>query len=72
VTDSTTHKESDMNLIRMMFLATAVLLPTSWTLAHAGDDMKDSGGEMKKDGKKKKKSDKGDMGAEKKGDMEKK
>jgi hypothetical protein len=56
----------------MMFLATAVLLPTSWTLAHAGDDMKDSGGEMKKDGKKKKKSDKGDMGAEKKGDMEKK
>jgi hypothetical protein len=61
-----------MNLIRMMVLATAVLLPTSWTLAHAGDDMKDSGGEMKKDAKKKKKSDKGDMGGEKKGDMEKK
>ena len=61
-----------MNVIRMMFLAMAVLLPTSWTLAHAGDDMKDSGGEMKK-GKKKK----GDMGGDmdkdkKKGDMEKK
>lgn len=64
-----------MKLIRMVFLTMAVLLPTSWTLAHAGDDMKDSG-EMKK-GKKKKK-DKGDMGGEKgdmdkkKGDMEKK
>jgi hypothetical protein len=57
----------------MVFLAAAVLLPTSWTLAQAGDDMKDSGGEMKK-GKKK---DKGDMGGKgdmdkKKGDMEKK
>jgi hypothetical protein len=65
-------KESDMNLIRIAFLAAAVLLPTSWTLAHAGDDMKDSGGEMKK-GKKKK--EKGDMGGDmdkKKGDMEKK
>jgi hypothetical protein len=60
-----------MKLIRMVFLALAVLLPTSWTLAHAGDDMKDSGGEMKKDGKKKKKSDKGDMGGEKKGDEKK-
>ena len=49
-----------MNVIRMLFLAMAVLLPTSWTLANAGDDMKDgSGGEMKK-GKKKK----GDMGGE--------
>ena len=38
-----------MNVIRMLFLAMAVLLPTSWTLANAGDDMKDgSGGEMKK------------------------
>ena len=57
-----------MKLIRMVFLATAVLLPTSWTVAHAGDDMKEGGGEMKK-GKKKK--DKGDMD-KKKGDMEKK
>jgi hypothetical protein len=64
-----------MKLFRMVFLAMAVLLPTSWTLAHAGDDMKDSGGDMKKDSKKKKKSDKGDkgdMGGEKKGDMDKK
>ena len=64
-----------MNVIRMLFLAMAVLLPTSWTLANAGDDMKDSGGDMKK-GKKKDKGDmgggdKGDMG-KKKGDMEKK
>ncbi len=58
-----------MKLIRMVFLAMAVLLPSSWTLAHAGDDMKDSGGEMKK-GKKKK--DKGDMGGGDKGDMDKK
>ena len=62
-----------MNVIRMLFLAMAVLLPTSWTLANAGDDMKEgSGGEIKK-GKKKK----GDMGGDmdkdkKKGDMEKK
>ena len=65
-----------MNVIRMLFLAMAVLLPTSWTLANAGDDMKDgSGGEMKK-GKKKKGDmggDKGDMDKDKKkGDMEKK
>ena len=65
-----------MNVIRVLFLAMAVMLPTSWTVANAGDDMKDgSGGEMKK-GKKKK--DKGDMGGDKgdmdkkKGDMEKK
>jgi len=61
-----------MNLIRMLFLAMALLLPTSWTLANAGDDMKEGGGEMKK-GKKKK----GDMGGDmdkdkKKGDMDKK
>ena len=65
-----------MRLIRMVFLAMAVLIPTSWTLAHAGDETKDSGGDMKKDSKKKKKKsdkgDKGDMGGEKKGDMEKK
>jgi len=60
-----------MKLIRMVFLATAVLLPCSWTLAHAGDDMKDSGGEMKKGKKKKDKGDMGDMD-KKKGDTEKK
>ena len=62
-----------MKMIRMAFLAMAVLLPTSWTLAHAGDDMKEGSGDMKK-GKKKK--DKGDMGGDKgdmkKGDTEKK
>jgi len=62
-----------MKLIRMVFLAMAVLLPSSWTLAHAGDDMKEGGGEMKKE---KKKKDKGDMGGgdmgKKKGEMEKK
>jgi len=40
-----------VKLIRTVFLATAVLLPCSWTLAHAGDDMKDGGGEMKKWGR---------------------
>jgi len=61
-----------MNVIRMLFLAMAVLLPTSWTLANAGDDMKEGGGGEMKKGKKK-----GDMGGDmdkdkKKGDMEKK
>jgi hypothetical protein len=67
-------EENDMKLIRLMFLATAVLLPTSWTLAHAGDDMKEGGGEMKKGKKKKDKGDMGDKGDmdKKKGDMEKK
>jgi hypothetical protein len=66
-----------MKLIRTCMFALAVLLPTSWTLAHAaGDDMKeggDKGGEMKKGkAKKSKKKDGGDMGDAKKGDMEKK
>ena len=63
-----------MKVIRMVFLATAVLLPCSWTLAHAGDDRKEGGGEMKKGKKKKDKGDMGggDMGDKKKGDMEKK
>ena len=68
-----------MKLIRTCFVLLAVLIPTSWTLAHAGDDMKDGtmkdekGGEMKKDKKMKKpKKDSGDMGDMKKGDMDKK
>jgi len=63
-----------MKLVRALFVMLAVAVPTSWTIAHAGDDMKkdemgDKGGEMKK-GKTKKKSDmdKGDMD-KKKGDM---
>ena len=61
-----------MKLIRTCMLALAVLLPTSWTLAHAADEGGDKSGETKKEGKKKKKEKKtegGDMG---KGDMEKK
>ena len=62
-----------MKLIRTCMLALAVLLPTSWTLAHAaGDDMKeggDKGAETGKKAKKKsKKKDSGDMGDAKKGD----
>ena len=62
-----------MKLIRVCMLALAVLLPTSWTLAHAGDEMKegDKSGEAKKS-KKSKKKEGGEMGGEKKGDMEKK
>lgn len=56
-----------MKLVRVLFVMLAVAVPSSWTIAHAGDDMKkdemgDKGGEMKK-GKKK-----GDMA---KGDVEK-
>ena len=61
-----------MNVIRMLFLAMAVLLPTSWTLANAGDDMKEGGGGEMKKGKKKKGDMGGDMDKDKKqGDMEK-
>jgi len=61
-----------MKLIRTSIFALAVLLPTSWTLAHAGEEGGDkSGGEMKKDGKKKK-DDKKEGGDMKKGDMDKK
>jgi len=63
-----------MKLVRALFVMLAVAVPSSWTIAHAGDDMKkdemgDKGGEMKK-GKTKKKGDmdKGDMD-KKQGDM---
>jgi hypothetical protein len=58
-----------MNLIRACFLFMAVLMPTTWTIAHAADPAPDAaGGDMKKSSKKKsKKKDKGgDMGG---GDM---
>ena len=62
-----------MKMIRACFLLLAVLLPTSWTIAHADDKPADSSGDMKKSKKKsKKKSDSGDMGDMKKGDMDKK
>jgi hypothetical protein len=54
-----------MNLVRACLVALAVLLPASWTVAHA-DDMKEGEkpAETKKEGKKKKakKEDKGGMG----------
>ena len=61
-----------MKLVRVLFVMLAVAVPSSWTIAHAGDDMKkdemgDKGGEMKK-GKKKGDMEKGDM-EKKKGDM---
>jgi pentapeptide MXKDX repeat protein len=62
-----------MKLVRALLVMLAVAVPSSWTLAHAGDDMKkdemgDKGGEMKKGKKKKGDMDKGDM-EKKKGDM---
>jgi hypothetical protein len=66
-TERSIQKETTMKLIRACFLLLAVLLPASWTVAHA-DDMKegDKPAETKKEGKKKKgkakKDDKGDMG----------
>ncbi|MES1207048.1 MAG: hypothetical protein ABUS79_14010 [Pseudomonadota bacterium] len=61
-----------MNLIRACFLFMAVLMPTTWTIAHAADEPAgdSAGGDMKKSSKKKsKKKDKsGDMG----GDADKK
>jgi hypothetical protein len=61
-----------MKLVRALFVMLAVAVPSAWTVAHAGDDMKkddmgDKGGEMKK-GKKKGDMDKGGM-EKKKGDM---
>jgi len=58
-----------MKLIRACFLVLAVMLPTSWTLAHAEDAPKDEkGGEMKKEkkAKKAKKKEGGEMGDMKK------
>ena len=49
-----------MKLIRAMFFTLAVLLPTSWTIAHAAEGTGGSGGESKKSKKKSKKKDSGD------------
>ena len=62
-----------MKLVRVLFVMLAVAVPSSWTIAHAGDDMKkdemgDKGGEMKKGKKKKGDMDKGEM-EKKKGEM---
>ena len=59
-----------MKLIRAMFFTLAVLLPTSWTIAHA-EGTGGSSGSAKKSKKKSKKGGtggSGDMGDEKKGE----
>ena len=52
-----------MKLTRIIFLALAVLLPTSWTVANAGEEAAPAGGEAKKE-KKAKKGAKKEKGAE--------
>jgi hypothetical protein len=53
-----------MKLIRAMFFTLAVLLPTSWTIAHAAEGTGGSSGETKKSKKKSKKKGSGEMGGE--------
>jgi hypothetical protein len=53
-----------MKLIRAIFLTLAVLLPTSWTIAHAAEGTGGSSGETKKSKKKSKKKDSGEMGGD--------
>lgn len=43
-----------MNLTRIIFLALAVVLPTSWTVAHAADEAPAMEGTAKKEKKAKK------------------
>ncbi len=62
-----------MKLVRALVVMLAVALPSSWTIAHAGDETKkdemgDKGGEMKQGKKKKGDMDKGGMDR-KKGEM---
>ena len=52
-----------MNLTRIIFLALAVVLPTSWTVAHAADEAPAAEGAPKKE-KKAKKGKKADAPAE--------
>jgi hypothetical protein len=56
-----------MNLIRIAFLGLAVLLPTTWTIALAGDEAPAGEAKPAKKGKKEKKADgdKGDKGEKK-------
>jgi len=54
----TTSRRNSMNLTRVVFLALAVLLPTSWTIAHAEDaPAADAPAKKEKKGKKAKKGD---------------
>lgn len=63
-----------MKLVRAFLLTLTVLLPTSWTIAHAGDEGGDKSADTAKKGKgkKSKKKEGGDMGDMKKDDMDKK
>jgi hypothetical protein len=61
--DANETKETTMKLIRAIFLTLAVLLPTSWTIAHA-EGMGGASGESKKSKKKSKKKDSGEMGSD--------
>jgi len=54
-----------MKLVRVTFIALAVLLPTSWTVAKAADPAPAAEGE-KKDKKAAKKAEEGDKKADKK------
>ena len=53
-----------MKLIRIVFFGLAVLLPTSWTIARAGDEAPAGDAKPAKKGKKEKKGE--DKGGEKK------
>ena len=57
-----------MRLIRACFLVLAILVPVSWTVAHAADDMGSGGSgggkkSKKKSGKKKDSGDSSDKGS---------
>jgi hypothetical protein len=54
-----------MKLIRIIFIGLAVLLPTTWTIAQAGDEAPAGDAKPAKKGKKDKKAE-GDKGGEKK------
>jgi hypothetical protein len=54
-----------MKLIRIVFLGLAMLLPTTWTIAQAGDEAAPAGEKAAKKGKKEKKEG-ADKGGEKK------
>lgn len=55
-----------MKLVRVVFVALAVLLPTSWTVAKAADPAPAAGEAAKKDTKSKKDAPEGDKKADKK------
>jgi hypothetical protein len=62
------NQEFTMKLVRSIFLALALLLPTAWTMAKAADaPAGDAAGDAKKE-KKSKKSKKAEGGEEKKAD----